>query len=302
MPTTHWEVWTHRSSSPTSPISPRARTASSPLADLRAGRPDRQADSPSGDGRLDQRRSRRGCIAWPGRPTPTDSGLRIGCSASASGAGSATKRLLRFIGLDRSDPDAVEFTIERGRHPTRLPWPVHTTTMVAPSDFVVVDGFRTTSATRTVIDLAHARARRTRVEAAFDSAVRLGLSHPIVLAERLDDPARLWAVGMHADRPHPPRRRWALAVGANVPSPGPRSRPHSTHHAGDSARRGSGRHVARVDFLFEAQRLIVEVTGRLGHVSDAERARDAQRRNELQDLGFTVIEYTSTQIRERSRG
>lgn len=61
----------------------------------------------------------------------------------------------------------------------------------------------------------------------------------------------------------------------------------------------SGRHVARVDFLFEAHDLVVEVTGRLGHVSDAERTRDAQRRNELQDLGLTVIEYTSTQLRER---
>ncbi len=61
-------------------------------------------------------------------------------------------------------------------------------------------------------------------------------------------------------------------------------------------RSAKGRHIARVDFLFEAQRLVVEVTGRLGHVSDAERAHDAQRRNELQDLGFTVIEYTSTQV------
>ncbi len=61
-------------------------------------------------------------------------------------------------------------------------------------------------------------------------------------------------------------------------------------------RSAAGRHIARVDFLFEDHRLVVEVTGRLGHVSDSERARDAQRRNELQDLGFAVIEYTSTQV------
>ena len=65
-------------------------------------------------------------------------------------------------------------------------------------------------------------------------------------------------------------------------------------------RTANGRHVARVDFLFEEQRIVVEVTERLGHVSDAERARDAQRRNQLQDLGFTVIEYTSTQIRDQT--
>jgi very-short-patch-repair endonuclease len=55
-----------------------------------------------------------------------------------------------------------------------------------------------------------------------------------------------------------------------------------------------------VDFEFVDRLLVVEVTGRLGHVSDAERARDAQRRNELQDLGLTVIEYTSTQLFERT--
>jgi very-short-patch-repair endonuclease len=40
----------------------------------------------------------------------------------------------------------------------------------------------------------------------------------------------------------------------------------------------------------------VEVSGRKGHSSPAERARDAQRRNELQDLGFDVYEYTWEQV------
>ena len=49
---------------------------------------------------------------------------------------------------------------------------------------------------------------------------------------------------------------------------------------------------ARVDFLFEPFGVVVEVSGRLGHSSPAERARDAQRRNELQDAGRHVFEYT----------
>ena len=36
--------------------------------------------------------------------------------------------------------------------------------------------------------------------------------------------------------------------------------------------------------------------GRKGHASDAERARDAQRRNELQDVGRKVYEYTYQQV------
>ena len=63
--------------------------------------------------------------------------------------------------------------------------------------------------------------------------------------------------------------------------------------------RNGRRHIARVDFIYDAHRLVVEVTGRKGHVSDAERTRDAQRRNELQDLGYRVIEYTSADVRDR---
>ena len=198
-------------------------------------------------------------------------------------------------GLDRSDPDAVEFTIIRGRRPPDLDWPVHTTKFVGRLDTVEVDGVRVMSATRTVLDLALARSSRRRVEAAFDSAVRMGLSHPIVLAERLGTlrGSGRWGVVM-IDRilpdsgGHSPLERSFLRIVREADL----SRP-TTQAVQRSAK---GRHIARVDFLFEAQRLVVEVTGRLGHVSDAERAHDAQRRNELQDLGFTVIEYTSTQV------
>ena len=198
-------------------------------------------------------------------------------------------------GLDRSDRDAVEFTVLRGRRPGALPWPVHTTRFLAPVDQVVIDGLRVMSATRTILDLAHARAPRHRIEAAFDSAVRLGISHPRVLAERLTTlrGSGRWGVTT-IDRilpdsgGHSPLERSFLRVVRQLGLPRPTTQAVQ--------RRPDGRHVARVDFLFERHRLVVEVTGRLGHVSDAERSRDAQRRNELQDLGFSVIEYTSTQV------
>ena len=56
--------------------------------------------------------------------------------------------------------------------------------------------------------------------------------------------------------------------------------------------RRDGRAIARVDFLFDDLGVVVEVSGRKGHSSPAERARDAQRRNELQELGRLVYEYT----------
>lgn len=64
--------------------------------------------------------------------------------------------------------------------------------------------------------------------------------------------------------------------------------------------RRDGRHVARVDFLFAEHGIVVEVTGRLGHSSPTDRARDAQRRNELLDLGLRVYEYTWAQVTERA--
>ena len=42
--------------------------------------------------------------------------------------------------------------------------------------------------------------------------------------------------------------------------------------------------------------MVVEVSGTKGHSSPSERARDAQRRNELQDLGMKVYEYTWEQV------
>jgi len=200
--------------------------------------------------------------------------------------------------LDRARRDAVEFTIERGRARPPLPWQVHTTAMLDPLDLVTIDGFATMSATRTVIDLAHSRAPRHRVEAAFDSAVRLGLSHPLVLAERLTSlrGSGRWGCRL-IDRilpdagGHSPIERTFLKIVRLAGLARPETQ--VVH------RTSEGRHVARVDFLFPDHDLVVEVSGRLGHVSDAERTRDAQRRNELQQLGLRVIEYTSTQIRER---
>jgi hypothetical protein len=55
--------------------------------------------------------------------------------------------------------------------------------------------------------------------------------------------------------------------------------------------RRDGTTFARVDFLFEAFGVVVEVSGQLGHSTPGDRARDAQRRNELQDVGRAVYEW-----------
>ena len=64
---------------------------------------------------------------------------------------------------------------------------VHTTTKIGAVDVLTVCGFRCASATRTILDLAAVRASPERVAAAVDSAIRLRLSAPMVLVERLGE-------------------------------------------------------------------------------------------------------------------
>jgi hypothetical protein len=161
----------------------------------------------------------------------------------------------------------------------------------------VVDGYACTSATRTIIDVARLRIPRLQLEAAIDSAVCTGRSSPLVLvigsapcavptwgARVLDD--LLVDTGGHSMLE---RRFLQLARGAGLPRP----QTQVIH-------RRDGRTFARVDFLFDDAGVVVEVSGRKGHSSPSERARDAQRRNELQDAGRAVYEYTWEQVTQRA--
>ncbi len=200
-------------------------------------------------------------------------------------------------GLDRSRSTAVEFTVERPRRPRVVPFVVHSTSRLAPIDHVVVDGFRVMSATRTIFDLALARAHPRRIEAAIDSAVHLQLSSPEVLARRLGElrgsgrwGCRLVEEMITDSGGHTMLERRFLELAREAGMPRPRTQ---VVFGSDE------RFIARVDFLFEEVGVVVEVSGQKGHASPSERARDAQRRNELQDLGLRVFEYTWDDVTKR---
>ena len=138
-----------------------------------------------------------------------------------------------------------------------------------------------------------------RCEASIDSAVRLGLSSPIVLTRRLDElrgPGR-WGCRtldelLVDSGGHSKLEREFLRLMRESALPRPTCQ--AIHRRG-------GRTVARVDFLFEPFALVVEVNGRRGHASDAERAKDGQRRNELQAIGRQVLEFTWTDVTRDGR-
>ena len=229
-----------------------------------------------------------------GVPPSVERQLTLGLLSLGPHAVVSHEAAARLHQFDRSVADAVEFTVPRDARHARGPFRVHSTSELPATDWVRVDGFPCTSATRTILDLARARVSTVRLEAAIDSAVRSGASAPIVLAARLAElrgPGR-WGV-RRLDRLLPDsgghtileRRFLRLMREAGLPRP-----------VCQVVHRHGGRTFARVDFLFDAAGVVVEVSGRRGHASDAERARDAQRRNELQDAGRRVFEYTFAQV------
>jgi hypothetical protein len=218
--------------------------------------------------------------------------LSLGHPAGASHNTAA--QLHRF---DRTPSDVVEFLVARQQRRSRPSFTVHCSKLIRPYDFVTVDGFRTTSATRTILDLANVQVHPDRIGAAIDTAVRLQLSAPETIARRVYDIRRRGRTGVRMiDRllldagGHTMLEREFLRLmrEGGLPRPTPQI-----------VFRDGNRTVARVDFLYEEWDIVVEVSGRLGHSSPAERARDAQRRNELQDLGLLVYEFTWEDITQR---
>lgn len=203
-----------------------------------------------------------------------------------------------LLGFDRFTAGIVELTLPRAAHGRRLPCETHTTQYIGPLDRITVRGYPCTSGTRTVIDLARLRVPVVQTEAAIDSSVRLGWSSPWVIVRRLSElrgPGR-WGAPL-LDRllldsgGHTLLERRFLELVRTAGFQRPQTQ---------VIYRADGTTVARVDFTWEEYGVVVEVSGSKGHASPSERARDAQRRNELQDLGRRVYEYTWEHVTQRA--
>lgn len=200
-------------------------------------------------------------------------------------------------GLDRATREAVEFLVPEGQHHVALDAEIHRSGRIRRTDAITVAGFRTTSATRTIMDIAATPVDRTELAALMDSAVHLHVTAPEAIRRRLTDlrgPGRagvqlldelLLDAGGHTILERAFLRLMRLE---GLPRP----TPQVVFHRGD-------KRLARVDFVFRDWSIVVEASGRRGHSSPTERARDAQRRNELQDVGMRVIEYTYEQVTRR---
>jgi Protein of unknown function (DUF559) len=217
--------------------------------------------------------------------------LDLGTHAVVSGRAAAA--LHEFDGFAEG---RLDFTVPRSGRSRRSIWTVHTTLRIDRIDTTTIDRIRCTSASRTILDLARSTTP-AELARAMDSAIRDGSSSPAFLRRRLSDrrgPGH-WGVPLIdellADAGgHGALERAFLALIRRAGLPRPTCQPILYL---------DGRRVARVDFCFEPLLLIVEVSGRRGHSTDAERAKDAQRRNELQALGYRVVEFTYADVLHR---
>ena len=172
---------------------------------------------------------------------------------------------------------------------------IHTTTTLPAIDRVEIGPLRAISATRTIIDLARARVTRYRLEAAIDSAIRTGASSPLVLDQRLQAlrSSGQWGVlllerllvdsGGHSMLE---RRFLELVREAGLPAADPAGRSSAA-----TGERSPGSTSCSLRTPSSSRCPAARGTAR-----PAERARDAQRRNELQDAGQQVYEYTWEEV------
>lgn len=203
----------------------------------------------------------------------------------------------QLLGIELLEPVTTQrLTVPRNRSRLTVPRWVVVRADVPADEQVAADGLRLTSAVRTVADLARVLPTVEALVAA-DSVLRLGLVEAQALRRRLRaaegrGACALRAVGALVDPLNGSLLesvlRWTLHD-AGLPAP------RTQHRIYDE----DGLEVARVDFCWPAQRLVVEADGYAFHSDRAAYRRDRQRGNELVRLGWRVLRFTWEDVRSR---
>ena len=200
---------------------------------------------------------------------------------------------LHWLGVDVPEPARAEFLVPRHRRSAGPQPLLHSTTRWDPADLILHRRVRTCTATRALIDFAGRARSASELEAAIDSAIRLRRTALPRLTKRLATVSGFGMAGsvllrellLDSGGESYLERRFLQLV-----------RPHGLPRPDCQVTMRRDHRVARVDFRFPSTNVVVEVTGRLGHASDAERAKDARRRNDLQLSGQQVIEFTTAHV------
>jgi very-short-patch-repair endonuclease len=208
-----------------------------------------------------------------------------------------------FWGLDGFSPGIVEVTAEVDVRCFRPDVVVHRVKAMPKRDVTVVRGIPITTIHRTIMDLG-AVVSRDDVEVALECALRRRVTTTERLARRLE------AEGGKG-------KRGTGALRAILARRGAENRPTESeletrllqflrrHRLPRPERQRTifdqSGVVARVDFIYPAQRLIIEVDSRRYHSSPADWERDLRRRNRITSAGHLVLHATHHRMRADPR-
>lgn len=245
------------------------------------------------------RRVGRRTFAVVGAPDDDRQRVMIACLDAGGVATEGTAAWLHGIGRFGPGRPPTVVALESLRDYRLEVSSVRSSTNLGNGDIVAVDSIPTTSVARTLFSLAAAvpRIPYEVVADAVDEAVRDGKATDRWLRAELE---RIRCRGRNGvtvferildRRVNAPTESWLereflrLIDGFDLPRPQVQARV-----------RRNGTFAARVDFLFGPQRLVVEVSGRVGHSTASERTVDARRRNDLVAVGLRTLEFTFEQV------
>ncbi|MCW2543138.1 MAG: hypothetical protein JWM40_690 [Frankiales bacterium] len=203
----------------------------------------------------------------------------------------------RQWGIELVEDDGSEWlTIPRNSGRYSLPgWRLRRSDL-PPEDSVLVNELRVSSVRRTLRDLAVVLTGVTPV-AAMDSALRQRLITSAGLAAyaaRMRGPGAALVQQVAADAD--PRCGSVLESQLRVLLQRAGLPPFRTQHV---IRDEAGGFVARVDFCWPGQRLVVEADGFAFHSDRAAYRRDRERMNQLERLGWKVLRFTWEDVQGR---
>lgn len=221
--------------------------------------------------------------------------LSLGDEAAASHRAAA--RLWQLTGVEFG---SLELSVPRGGRRRRQGLILHEVPL-ASIDVTLLDGIRTTSPTRTLIDLASVVSTDI-VEEALDDALRRGLTSAPRLRWRLSELGRQgrsgisrirWVIEQRLDKPGVPQsvletRLLRLLKRAGLPLP------ECQYEV-----RERGRLLAILDFAYPDIRLAIEADGYRWHSGRVRWESDLARRNELTARGWRVLHVTWSDMERR---
>jgi predicted transcriptional regulator of viral defense system len=220
--------------------------------------------------------------------------------AGGAGAALSHRSAAALLGLRKAGWTKIEVTVPthagRRRHQSVV---VHRSTTLRPQDITVVDGIPCTTVARTLFDLAEVVDRR-QVERAFDEADAMGVLDLRAIQDQLErNPTRRGAkvirsilaehyVGSTLTESEVEEAMLVLSRRLGLPAP----------EVNKWLDLDDGEPMIKPDFLWRAERLIVEVDG--NHHRTRQRYESDRRRDQRALVaGWRVVRTTQTQIKRR---